>query len=320
MEENFSISVRSNWRANSSGLAACKGELSILSFRDRCASESAPGSGVRPIDLSSIPERSCPSGAELRRRRTVFQRALVPAVSKHFGKRVTRQTLHSDKRHGIRGGYPRLLVGSANAVIAVDPDESSSVVNGIMRAAIQWAPVVKRRIFRGGSCTPRSDDCDKASRESWTAAVLRLAGMGWRSLAPLARSRARWKRRSIPTSSRTSSQEVARIRALAPDLLQAVPQISGRAVSIRLRGLEVARVAEKETTYPLGEPLEPLDRETVAGAPSREPSSAGSCSRGGLAGVQPHRSDTGPAAGADRTISIRRFRVSRATSGRSSIS
>jgi hypothetical protein len=45
---------------------------------------------------------------------------------------------------------------------------------------------------------------------------------------------------------------------IAPTLLQAVPHIAGRAVSIRFRGLEVARVAENVITYPLGEPLEAL--------------------------------------------------------------
>jgi hypothetical protein len=50
--------------------------------------------------------------------------------------------------------------------------------------------------------------------------------------------------------------DVSRILAIAPTLLRAVPNIAGRAVSIRFRGLEVASVTEKETTYPLGEPLE----------------------------------------------------------------
>jgi hypothetical protein len=49
--------------------------------------------------------------------------------------------------------------------------------------------------------------------------------------------------------------EVERIRGLAPDLLQAVPHIAGKAVSIRLRGVEIARVSGQGTAYPLGEPL-----------------------------------------------------------------
>jgi hypothetical protein len=55
--------------------------------------------------------------------------------------------------------------------------------------------------------------------------------------------------------------EVERICAIAPDLLQAVPNIAGRAISIRLRGIEVAEVSEKATTYPLGEPVERVIRE-----------------------------------------------------------
>jgi hypothetical protein len=49
--------------------------------------------------------------------------------------------------------------------------------------------------------------------------------------------------------------EVAQICGLAPDLLQSVPDIPGKAISIRLRGIEVARVSEKGTVYPLGEPF-----------------------------------------------------------------
>jgi hypothetical protein len=56
----------------------------------------------------------------------------------------------------------------------------------------------------------------------------------------------------------TVDAEIARIVGIAPTLLQAVPHIAGRAVSIRFRGLEVARVAENVITYPLGEPLEAL--------------------------------------------------------------
>jgi len=53
-----------------------------------------------------------------------------------------------------------------------------------------------------------------------------------------------------------ADDEVARICSLAPDLLHAVPHIAGKAISIRLRGLEIAHVSDSGTTYPLGEPLE----------------------------------------------------------------
>ena len=198
-----------------------------------------------------------PFGAELRKRRSTFQQALIPAVSKYFGKRVTRQTLHSDKRHGIGGAYPRLLVGSANAVIAVDPDESSPVINGVMRAALQWAAVAKRRIsvvvpeHRGQTIATRLR-ASPGLRQSfdwlgWDGAILAplpLQGEVETQIHPFIRAQV--------------EPEVARIRAIAPELLQAVPHISGGAVSIRFRGLEIARVAENETVYPLGEPLGPL--------------------------------------------------------------
>ena len=67
--------------------------------------------------------------------------------------------------------------------------------------------------------------------------------------------------------------EVSRICALAPELLQAVPNIAGRAISIRLRGIEVAQVSEKGTTYPLGEPIERViqDLDAVRRYGSRHP-------------------------------------------------
>jgi hypothetical protein len=58
--------------------------------------------------------------------------------------------------------------------------------------------------------------------------------------------------------------EVTRICTIAPDLLQAVPHVAGGAVSIRLRGIEVARVSRNQTHYPLGEPLADVIRELDA--------------------------------------------------------
>jgi hypothetical protein len=67
--------------------------------------------------------------------------------------------------------------------------------------------------------------------------------------------------------------EVQRICAIAPDLLQAVPHIPGQAVSIRLRGIEVAHVTEGQTTFPLGEPIEQVVEELAEArrAGSRHP-------------------------------------------------
>jgi hypothetical protein len=202
-----------------------------------------------------------PSGAETRRRRTSFLRALLPAVAKYFGKRVTRQILHSDKRHGVGGAYPRLLVGTDSAVIAVDPDEASPVVNGIMRAAIQWSAVVRRRI---AVVLPVDRSLTLTTRLA-ALPILRQSfdWLGWdgqvlATLPSFPHGGGGVETHVHPYVQPEVESEVARIRALAPELLQAVPHISGRAVSIRLRGLELARVAENETTYPLGEPLDPL--------------------------------------------------------------
>src|SRR5262249_25449461 len=58
-----------------------------------------------------------------------------------------------------------------------------------------------------------------------------------------------------------ASEDVARICSLAPDLLQPVPHIAGKAISIRLRGIEVARISDAGTLYPLGEPIDDVIRE-----------------------------------------------------------
>jgi hypothetical protein len=52
--------------------------------------------------------------------------------------------------------------------------------------------------------------------------------------------------------------KIAQITGAYPDQLQAVPNIASQSVSLRFRGLEVVRVSESATMFPLGEPLEPL--------------------------------------------------------------
>lgn len=199
-----------------------------------------------------------PSTAELRRRRTTFQRLLVPAVSTYFGARITKRMLHSDKQHGIGVAYPRLLVGSEHAVIAVDPDESSPVVNGIMRAAVLWAGVVQRHIC---IVVPAGRSQTILTRlQALPTLRQTFDWLEWNgeSLSPLSSPGENAETRVHPYVVPAVDDEVARILALAPDVLQAVPHIPDKAVSVRFRGLEVARVTGTETTYPLGEPLEPL--------------------------------------------------------------
>src|SRR5262249_44718862 len=62
----------------------------------------------------------------------------------------------------------------------------------------------------------------------------------------------------------TLSLEAARILKISPSLLRAVPSVGGSAISIRLRGLEVACVRAGETSYPLGEPLADVVTELAA--------------------------------------------------------
>lgn len=228
-------------------------------FRVRARSRGRAGA----VTLLFYAGERLPSGAELRKRRMAFQRLLVPAVSKYFGAAVRRLTLHSDKQHGIGGAYPRMLVGSAHAVVAVDPDDSSPVVSGIMRAAIQWSAVVKRRI---AVVVPTQRAQTIITR---LQSMPNLRGsfdwLEWdgEEVLPLSWRGEKGETHVHPYVLPAVDNEVARIQALAPDLLQAVPHIPTRAISIRFRGLEVARVAERETTYPLGEPLPELIRKLL---------------------------------------------------------
>ena len=208
--------------------------------------------------LMFFPGEKLPSAVELRRRRTVFQRSLLPALSRHFGRRVVRQILYSDKQHGVGGAYPRFLVGTSQAAIAVDPDESAPVVNGIMRAAIQWSTVVKRRIAvvvpaeRSATIATRLEALPKLRRAfDW----LLWDGEGLSGLrTPVDGIETHVHPYRLPAV----DGRVAQICAAIPGMLQPVPHIAGNAVSIRFRGLEVARVSESETLYPFGEPLQPL--------------------------------------------------------------
>ena len=84
-----------------------------------------------------------------------FQTEIGKALCAYFKVRnIQRQTLHSDRRHGIGGAYPRFLVGR-HAVIAVDPDESSTVINGLMRSALLWRRLVGRPVAAVVPCGHR---------------------------------------------------------------------------------------------------------------------------------------------------------------------
>jgi len=212
----------------------------------------------QPEVLTFYPGRHLPSGVDLRRRRRTFQSQMAKALSQVFGSRApVKQILHSDKQHGIGGAYPRFIIGNRGA-ISVDPDEPSPVINGVMRAAILWSQRVRHRIAvvvpaqRSGTLVRRLHAMP-ALRE-------RLDWLQWNgeSIEPLEMSLNDMETYVLDYQEPHVGEEVARICSLAPDLLQAVPHIPERGISIRLRGLEIARVCEKGTVYPMGEALEPL--------------------------------------------------------------
>jgi hypothetical protein len=197
-----------------------------------------------------------PSGADLRRRRRAFQTGLGRSLCEYFGVRnIQRETLYSDRQHGIGGAYPRFLVGK-HAVIAVDPNESPSVVNGLMRAALLWARLMQRPVT---AILPKG-------RHHSISARLHLLPSAARAIQWLQSDEDRIEPMSSaveepetcvqPFALPDVESEIKRICAAAPGLLQAIPYIPGQAVSIRLRGIEVARVSKEGTQYPLGEPLE----------------------------------------------------------------
>ena len=214
--------------------------------------------------ITLYPGNRLPPVIDLRRRRRAFQAQLGKALCAYFGvRRVERQTLNSDRRHGIGGAYPRFFLGK-HAVIAVDPDESSAVINGVMRAALLWAPLVRRRVV---IVVPRG-------REQTLSARLRVMPRLRKTFEWL-----QWDGEAITSLKDTVAEpetyvqdfappdagaEVAQICSRAPGLLHSVPDIAGKAISIRLRGIEVARVSEKATVYPLGEPIEQVIQELDA--------------------------------------------------------
>jgi hypothetical protein len=209
----------------------------------------------KPDVMTFYPGERLPTDVDLLRRRRAFQAELRRALSEYSGSaKIEREILFSDRRYGIGGAYPRFLAGG-RAVIAVDPTESSTVINGIMRAALLWAPLVRRRV---AVVVPSGRHHTIAARLRHSRRLLeRFDWLQWNGIEigalPLGSEEPETHVQEF--SEPAVQSEVSRIISMAPGLLQAVPHIAGRAVSIRLRGIEVARVAEGGTTYSLGEPL-----------------------------------------------------------------
>src|SRR3989442_6590910 len=99
--------------------------------------------------ITFYPGDRLPSTMDLRRRRRGFQTQIGPALCAYFGvRKIERQALYSDRQHGIGGAYPRFVVGK-QAVIAVDPDESADVLNGLMSVLIFLKTFIGPRLAAG---------------------------------------------------------------------------------------------------------------------------------------------------------------------------
>jgi hypothetical protein len=206
--------------------------------------------------ITLYPGERLPSAAGLRRKRRAFQAEIGRALCFHFGvRKIERQTLHSDRQHGIGGAYPRFLIGR-RAVITVDPDETSAVVNGLMRAALLWAPLARRPMAAVVPYSRRQTICARLRRMPMLRRRIQWLQWDGSAIAPLDDSSAEPDTHVQEFRLPDMDAEVARICQIAPDLLHVVPDIAGKALSIRLRGLEIAHVSDAGTSYPLGEPLE----------------------------------------------------------------
>jgi len=205
--------------------------------------------------ITLYPGERLPSSADLRRKRRSFQVEIGRALCSYFGtRRIERQTLYADRQHGIGGAYARFIVGK-HAVISVDPDEPAVIVNGLMRAALLWAPLVRRPT---AAVVPHGRHQTISARlRNMPLARRAIEWLQWdgNRIQPLEESTAEPETHVQQFVVPDAGSEVARICALAPDLLQPVLHIPGKAISIRLRGIEIARVSDQGTVYPLGEPL-----------------------------------------------------------------
>src|SRR5215831_10493590 len=121
-----------------SDLRWLRADVARFRARSRCR--------ARTDTITLYPGDRLPPPVDYRRRRRAFQTEIGQALCVYFGVRsIQRQMLYADRQHGIGGAYPRFFI-AGRAVIAVDPDESPSVVNGLMRAAVLWKSLVDRPV------------------------------------------------------------------------------------------------------------------------------------------------------------------------------
>jgi len=205
-----------------------------------------------------------PSAIDLQRRRRAFQVEIGRALCSYFGvRRIERHMRHSDRQHGIGGAYPRFLAGG-NAVIAVDPDESSAVINGLMRASLLWAALVHKRVVAVVPAGRKQTICSRLRMMAKARRLVQWLEWDGVGIIPLQESTSEPVTDIQEFAIPDVAAEVDRICSLAPELLQPVPHIAGNGISVRLRGIEIARVSAEGTTYPLGEPLSDVIREIAA--------------------------------------------------------
>ena len=242
----------------------------------------------KPDVFTMYPGERLPSSADLRRRRRAFQSQLEKGLVQYFGTRsIQRQSLYSDRTHGIGGAYPRFLIGN-RAVIAVDPDESSATVNAVLRSAVLWSRLVRRRV---AVVIPQNRAQTLHDRLGVLAGVRGMFDwLQWNGseVTPLGPTGLQQETQVHEYDPPNVSTQVSSLISSVNLPLHAVLNISSRAVSIRFRGIEVALVREGSVEYPLGQPLHQVveDLASVRRHGSSHPLAR--ASRGTLAGVQCH--------------------------------
>ncbi len=150
------------------------GKTGISSASTGCA-HNVPRIRTHADVLTFYPGNVLPDKVETRRRRRAFQTQLARALATYFATRTPiKQSL------GKSGTYPQFILGN-RAVIAVDPDESTPVVCGIMRAAVAWSNQVERTDFGCSTGGSQPDNCDPTSLHAGAAIRFRLAAMEWKN-------------------------------------------------------------------------------------------------------------------------------------------
>ncbi len=217
--------------------------------------------------LVFYPGDRLPSGPDLRRRRRAFQIRLGRALAEHFKTRsIERQILYSDRGHGIGGAYPRFIAGN-RAVIAADPDDSSSIVNAVIRAALLWAPLVRKRL---AVVLPKGRANMVRSRlEVLCALRQQFDWLEWdgERLVPLALTADEEVRTEVREfRSPAAATGVAEVLSSVPFPLQPVLSIATNSVSIRFKGLVQVRERSRRSYQfiPQANPLPNIVKELDA--------------------------------------------------------